>query len=110
MAGPRRGGRRTGSAGSGDDLLYPLDAAPSTMAKVVKKQTAGERRQATGDADVRTRRRIDASTALRVGPDSPDGRLPPVAGWPQVWLWPLLGALLLAPLRAGQLDRVPVAA
>src|SRR5262249_45084410 len=26
-----------------------------------------------------------------------------------LWLWPLLGALLLAPLRAGQFERVPVA-
>ena len=40
-------------------------------------------------------------------PLTPDPR--PLAPLP-LWLWPLLGALLLAPLRAAQFDRVPVAA
>jgi hypothetical protein len=60
--------------------------------------------------EMRGRRRADAATSRLTGQSISDGHRSPVAWWPQPWLWPLLGALLLAPLRAGQLDRVPVAA
>ncbi len=52
------------------------------------------------------RPRQEAAARYTAAPDAtPSVRTPT-----PLWLWPLLGALLLAPLRAGQMERVPVAA